>query len=219
MHKFEQFCALSAEDKAKGTSKKVYRSERGVPMWYCGFEPGEMREAFRVPTGMKDIGAWPSDDFRESWLQCTEYLQNLCDKCLSIVLEKPIIRPEGKDDDKSVSYAVFYPNNRGGQQADGINIKQHVDPSLFVMEPVVREPGLEVFHNPTQEWIQVQLLPSIQANICPSKTWCCATLIFNVHFSKFLPLCLCSVCFVIWLKRWRQPVGLARRSSCLEEQR
>eukprot|EP00961_Rhodomonas_salina_P052521 704755-Rhodomonas_salina.2 len=43
MSKFKDFCALSDEEKAKATSSKVYRSERGVPMWHCGLEPGHPR--------------------------------------------------------------------------------------------------------------------------------------------------------------------------------
>lgn len=55
-----------------------------------------------------------------------------------------------------MAYAVFYPNNRGGQQEAGINIKQHYDPSLMVVEPIADAPGLEIFDRRSQSWISVE---------------------------------------------------------------
>ena len=53
--------------------------------------------------------------------------------------------PADPDDDKSVAYAVHYPNDRGGQQEEGINIKQHYDPSLVVVEPIADAPVCMLF--------------------------------------------------------------------------
>lgn len=69
---------------------QVYKNERHVPMWYCGYEGEQMREAFRVCSGLRDIGSWPSDQFRERWTALTVFLQNLCDQCLGILLDKDI---------------------------------------------------------------------------------------------------------------------------------
>ena len=69
---------------------QVYKNERHVPMWYCGYEGEQMREAFRVCSGLRDIGSWPSDQFRERWTALTAFLQNLCDQCLGILLDKDI---------------------------------------------------------------------------------------------------------------------------------
>ena len=134
-------------------------------MWYCGYEGSDMREAFRVSTGMMDIGCWPSSEFEQSWRSLAFFLRGVCDRCLSLALDRQIHPPSDHSDDKSVSYAVFYPNNRGGQQEPGINIKvddppcgldgqyhpepnsrpqEHVDPSLFVIEPIADVAGLEV---------------------------------------------------------------------------
>ena len=123
MSRFKAFCALPEEQRTLGTSKKIYKSERGVPMWFCGYECSDMRECFRVSTGMMDIGCWPSNEFENSWRILAFFLRNICDRCLSLALDRQISPPADASDDKSVSYAVFYPNNRGGQQVEGINIK------------------------------------------------------------------------------------------------
>lgn len=123
MVRFKSFCELPEELRKSSTSKRVYKSERGVPMWYCGFEGSEMRDAFRVSTGMMDIGCWPSVEFEKSWRDLAFFLRGICDRCLSLALDRQIFPPSNNQDDKSVSYAVYYPNNRGGQQAEGINIK------------------------------------------------------------------------------------------------
>ena len=123
MKKFKLFCSSSEDERKACTSKRVYKSERGVPMWYCGYEGSDMRDAFRVSTGMMDIGCWPSSDFEQSWRNLAFYLRTICDRCLSLTLDRPISPPSDTSEDKSVSYAVYYPNNRGGQQAPGINIK------------------------------------------------------------------------------------------------
>ena len=82
--------ARSKDEKQRATSRKVYKNERHVPMWYCGYEGEQMREAFRVCSGITDIGCWPSERYRERWMALTSFLQHLCDQCLSILLEKEI---------------------------------------------------------------------------------------------------------------------------------
>ena len=153
---FANFIAMDEEEKFKATSRRVYRNERGVPMWYSGYEKEQMREAFRVCAGMTDIGCWPSTQFEHKWMDLTRFLQLVCDQCLSIVLGRSVARPADPADDKSVAYAVFYPNDRGGQQEEGINIKQHVDPSLIVVEPVAEVRGLQVFDQLDEKWQDVE---------------------------------------------------------------
>ncbi|KAJ1475977.1 hypothetical protein T484DRAFT_1826447 [Baffinella frigidus] len=65
MTEFRALCAEDDASKARATSRKVYRNERGVPMWFAGFEGGGMREAFRVCTGAPDIEAWPLASFEK----------------------------------------------------------------------------------------------------------------------------------------------------------
>jgi isopenicillin N synthase-like dioxygenase len=156
MADFAAFVAGSEDTKKLATSRKVYKNERNVPMWHCGYEGEMMREAFRVCTGQPNIDCWPSDQYRERWSALTTFLQDLCDRCLGALLEKEVKRPRDAEDDKSVAYAVFYPNNRGGQQEEGINIKQHYDPSLIVVEPIADAPGLEVFDRRSDSWLGVE---------------------------------------------------------------
>jgi hypothetical protein len=59
-------------------------------MWHCGYEGEQMREAFRVCSGITDIGSWPSERYRERWMALTSFLQNLCDQCLGILLDREI---------------------------------------------------------------------------------------------------------------------------------
>jgi hypothetical protein len=81
-------------------------------MWFCGYEGEKMREAFRVSSGMFDIGCWPSPEFETAWTKLTVYLRQICDRCLSLAMKKEVQAPLDLADDKSVSYAVHYPNNR-----------------------------------------------------------------------------------------------------------
>jgi hypothetical protein len=78
------FC--SDEAKKAATSKKIYRNERGVPMWYCGYEGETMREAFRVCSGMTDIGSWPSPEFQNAWMDLTVSLDLAFASMSSLVL-------------------------------------------------------------------------------------------------------------------------------------
>ena len=121
MKEFENFSSLTHAEKEKFTSTKVYRNEKNLPMWFMGYEGGSMREAFR--SSRVDLGCWPSDEFKDCWFKVNSFLQQITDRCLSIAMEREISVPQDPSDDKSVSYAVFYPNNRGGQQEEGINIK------------------------------------------------------------------------------------------------
>ena len=67
-------------------------------MWHCGYEGEQMREAFRVCSGVTDIGSWPSERYRERWMALTSFLQNLCDQCLGILLDREIrVRPATAD--------------------------------------------------------------------------------------------------------------------------
>jgi hypothetical protein len=88
MSDFAAFVACSAEEKKQFSSRKVYKNERNVPMWYCGYEGEQMREAFRLCSGIRDFDVWPSDKFRERWTALSSFLQNLCDRCLGILLER-----------------------------------------------------------------------------------------------------------------------------------
>lgn len=90
MADFATFVACSDEEKRRATSTRVYKNERHVPMWYCGYEGEQMREAFRVCSGLRDIGSWPSDDFRQRWAALSSFLQDVCDRCLSILLQQEI---------------------------------------------------------------------------------------------------------------------------------
>ncbi|CAN0313673.1 unnamed protein product, partial [Phaeothamnion confervicola] len=66
--------------------------------------------------------------------------------------------------DLSVCYAVRYPNVRNGQNSDRnggggaseLNIGEHVDPSLFVVEPACGVAGLEVQDRVTRQWIEAE---------------------------------------------------------------
>ena len=187
----EVAAAAAQAERANSTGPALYKNEKGVPMWHCGYEHEQMRDAFRFPAGhCAAEQRWPGAGFKMAWLALMEALQRICDRCLAVVDAVPVQqllpgsgerpsfylkrsagsgqpsgqqhyyrryrRPTGVDEDKSVSYAVRYPNNRGGQQAQGINIKEHKDPSLFVIEPVARVQGLEVWDRAARRWVEAE---------------------------------------------------------------
>ena len=85
---------------------EVYESERGVPMWHCGYEYVEdkVREAFRVhaaaaavaeeqeqaqdstSAGDPDVLRWPSVDIRSRWVHLLRFCHRLTDAALAVVL-------------------------------------------------------------------------------------------------------------------------------------
>eukprot|EP00301_Raphidiophrys_heterophryoidea_P004282 c11870_g1_i1.p1 GENE.c11870_g1_i1~~c11870_g1_i1.p1 ORF type:complete len:303 (+),score=60.24 c11870_g1_i1:58-966(+) len=157
MEELKRFFEEDFEQKKTCTSTVVYWNERGVPMWHCGFEFSKMREAFRVPTEKLDLITWPNEHFQTAWQSMVSDLQLLTDECLEILVDMPIERPKPQSgSDKSVCYAVFYPNNRGGQQEEGINISEHVDPSLVVLEPCTLTPGMEIYDRTTHQWLTME---------------------------------------------------------------
>jgi isopenicillin N synthase-like dioxygenase len=162
-------------------SGDLYRSERGVPMWRCGYELcDDIREAYRVHAGCPDSQPWPSGS-RRAWLRGLALCRHICDEALYLTLDyNPACRPgsgmsswnstnycDAKElpdrrGDYSVLYAMHYFNDDVSRQARqsgeatglkdvSINVKQHVDPSLFVLEPFLagRE-GLQVY---SKEWL------------------------------------------------------------------
>ncbi|OQR95755.1 hypothetical protein THRCLA_07595 [Thraustotheca clavata] len=145
-------------DQAKDacTSSYIYRNETKTPMWYAGYERSRVRECFRVHTGELERLKWPSSTFESAWLTLMKKCQAICDKSLSLTLgytvEPASAQKEAKAD-LSVCYGLHYPNKEGTGQSDQENVFEHVDPSLYVIEPVTDVRGLDVFDQASQQWI------------------------------------------------------------------
>ena len=151
----------------------VYISEKGIPMWKVGYEfcaDDGVREAFRVPAGWPDGVVYPSSSVRSKWIRALALCRYICDRALQVALTLPKIQARhgsqsscwkhtdyssqdqqplpDRSGDYSVLYAMHYFNKKKAPYRDGnvpINVKQHVDPSLFVLEPfLAEEPGLQV---------------------------------------------------------------------------
>jgi isopenicillin N synthase-like dioxygenase len=143
---------------------EVYISEKGVPMWKTGYELcDDIREAYRINCGAIDDAPWPTTEARQSWLKGMEVCRRVCDVCLDMIVGyTPKRRTAG---DFSVLYAMHYFNDESSKEARQsghvtgvadvtINVKEHVDPSLFVLEPFLAETeGLQVFCQSTHRWI------------------------------------------------------------------
>jgi isopenicillin N synthase-like dioxygenase len=143
---------------------EVYTSEKGVPMWKTGYELcDDIREAYRVNCGAIDGAPWPTTEARQAWLQGMAVCRHVCDVCLDLIVGyTPKRRTAG---DFSVLYAMHYFNDDSSKEARQsglvtgvadvtINVKEHVDPSLFVLEPFLAETeGLQVFCQSTHRWI------------------------------------------------------------------
>lgn len=127
---------------------------------------------------MQDL-RWPSEEVRSRWSDLAGFCRELTDEVLALALEPPAdaaafaARAEATKavaasrrfgDDYSVAYALHYPNGEGGAPTlsrddageDGINVKEHVDPSLVVVEPVADVVGLDVFDRVAQCWLSVE---------------------------------------------------------------
>ena len=79
-----------------------------------------------------------------------------------------------KGGDFSVAYALHYPNGEGGAPTlpvevageAGILVKAHVDPSLFVVEPVSDVAGLDVYDPVSNMWLNVE-----RSSKSPASEW------------------------------------------------
>ncbi len=144
-----------------------YFDERGLPMWFPGYERcGSMREAYRIHAGRPDRQPWPSPTFRDAFLDLQHKLRGICDAALVAAVHctsAPSLWVKD-DGDLSVCYALHYPNVGGGNppsccsssDIDNMNVGEHRDPSLMVIEPCCGVPGLEVQDHRSKQWIPVE---------------------------------------------------------------
>jgi hypothetical protein len=126
---------------------------------------------------------WPcAGSFRETWLRGLALCRHVCDEALHLCLDSvpsrarpssgprawastkysqtPIGELVDRKGDFSVLYAMHYFNETDlGRASDDDNaviaLKQHVDPSLCVLEPFLAAncPGLQVLDQATNRWI------------------------------------------------------------------
>ncbi|KAL7691395.1 putative oxoglutarate/iron-dependent dioxygenase, isopenicillin N synthase [Plasmopara halstedii] len=139
------------------TSKHVYVNENGIPFWYMGYEHTSVRDCYRVACGDMSNLVWPSIEFRSNWLSLQCCLQRICDRALSLTVGFDIVRCHARPDkDFSVCYGLHYPNVEGSGQSETENVFEHIDPSLYVVEPVPSVEGLDVFDQHTKQWLNVE---------------------------------------------------------------
>lgn len=158
MNDFADFFTSDDDSYKTGcTSKQIYRNENGTPMWYCGYERTSVRDCFRVACGDMTRLVWPSEEFERHWLGHQRAMQQICDQALSLTVGYRIDPcTQRQDVDFSVCYGVHYPNTAGSGQSDTENVFEHVDPSLYVAEPVPSVEGLDVFDQHSQQWITAE---------------------------------------------------------------
>ncbi|TDH64943.1 hypothetical protein CCR75_000976 [Bremia lactucae] len=158
LHEFNRFFTSDNEDWKNGcTSKHVYLNEYGKPFWYAGYEHTNVRDCFRVACGDMSRVIWPSLDFENRWLALQRCMQRICDRALSLTVGFDIEPSHTRSDsDFSVCYGLHYPNSEGSGQSEKENIFEHVDPSLYVVEPVSSVEGLDVYDQHAKQWLQVE---------------------------------------------------------------
>ncbi len=153
-----------------------YFDERGLPMWFPGYERcGVVREAYRIHAGRPDRQPWPSHTFRDAFLYLQHKLREICDAALVAAVPQYTSAPPSwveDDGDLSVCYALHYPNFDGGSSntppssisdENDMNVAEHRDPSLMVIEPCCGVPGLEIQDHQSKKWIPVE-------NVCQEGT-------------------------------------------------
>uniref|UniRef100_M4BI83 Isopenicillin N synthase-like Fe(2+) 2OG dioxygenase domain-containing protein n=1 Tax=Hyaloperonospora arabidopsidis (strain Emoy2) TaxID=559515 RepID=M4BI83_HYAAE len=155
---FETFFASADEDWKNGcTSKHIYRNEHGKPFWYAGYEHTSVRDCFRVACGDISRLVWPSSEFQTHWLSLQRHMQRICDRALSLTVGYDVEPSHARSDkDFSVCYGLHYPNSEGSGQSETENVFEHVDPSLYVVEPVSRVEGLDVYDQSSKQWLKVE---------------------------------------------------------------
>ncbi|CAI5725707.1 unnamed protein product [Peronospora effusa] len=145
--------------KNRCTSKYIYRNEHGKPFWYAGYEHTSVRDCFRVACGDMSRLVWPSTEFHTNWLLLQRRMQRICDRALSLTLGYDIEPCHVRlDKDFSVCYGLHYPNIEGSGQSATENVFEHVDPSLYVVEPVPSVEGLDVYDPHSKQWLKTEKL-------------------------------------------------------------
>ena len=135
-------------------------------------------------------------NFRSIWLKGLALCRHICDEALSLCIDASVVLPRQRSSsgiktwlssaycqtppgelpdrpgDFSVLYAMHYFNKKNlGSEADDdctrVNVKQHVDPSLFVLEPflVTNCSGLQVQDQATNRWLDCDGPTSPLANM------------------------------------------------------
>ncbi|KAG2763207.1 hypothetical protein Pcac1_g25016 [Phytophthora cactorum] len=155
---FETFFTSDDEDWKNGcTSKHVYLNEHGKPFWYAGYEHTSVRDCFRVACGDMSRLVWPSPEFEKHWLSLQRRMQRICDRALSLTVGYDIEPSNARTDkDFSVCYGLHYPNIEGSGQSETENVFEHVDPSLYVVEPVPSVEGLDVYDQHSKQWLKAE---------------------------------------------------------------
>lgn len=174
--------------------ENVYLSEKGVPMYRLGYELSDdgVREFFRVAAAEPDDP--PLENGQEAWLRGLGLCRHVTDTALDLLVTQPRRqkragsgatswtrqRPStpNRPGDFSVLYAMNYFNRPDiPLPQDGIALKQHVDPSLLVMETVLNldTPGLQVWDKQTSKWLDCDG-PKSPAHLFPDQ---CVSLIFG----------------------------------------
>lgn len=140
-------------------SKQVYRNERGVPMWYIGYEKSKLRSCYRIVAGDPDRVEWPNEQFRKAWMELMRVCIRICDKSLELTLKDKEVfggKKDANDVDYSVCYGLYYPNLEDSGQSASENVLEHVDPSLYVIEPVCHVKGLQVYDRFYKCWVSIE---------------------------------------------------------------
>ncbi|KAF0694212.1 hypothetical protein As57867_014833, partial [Aphanomyces stellatus] len=120
------------------TSKHIYRNENKTPMWYAGYETTRVRQCFRGHAGDLSRMMWPDAAFETKWRALLKVCQIICDKSLSLTMGYTVdgaAAQQAQGADLSVCYAFHYLNEEGTGQSEDENVLEHIDPSLYVIEP------------------------------------------------------------------------------------
>mmetsp|Transcript_6778 Transcript_6778/g.8471 ORF Transcript_6778/g.8471 Transcript_6778/m.8471 type:complete len:185 (+) Transcript_6778:1-555(+) len=125
-------------------------------MWQTGYEKMAMREAFRTHSPNLDLQPWPSDSLYKTWSQLTRSLVQIADRCLHLTLGDSALSAQDMEagEDFSVCYALHYPND--DSYTEDYAVPDHIDPSLYVIEPCSNVDGLQVLDQETKTWIDVE---------------------------------------------------------------
>ncbi|RLN43767.1 hypothetical protein BBO99_00000634 [Phytophthora kernoviae] len=155
---FDTFFTSDDDDwKNECISKQIYRNENKTPMWYCGYEHTSVRDCFRVACGDMSRLVWPSPEFKDHWLSLQRRMEKICDRALSLTVGYEIAPSHARSDENfSVCYGLHYPNIQGSGQSETENVFEHVDPSLYVVEPVPSVEGLDVYDPHSKQWLKAE---------------------------------------------------------------
>lgn len=135
----------------------------GAPYAGVGYLQGSTREWFHLAVDALPGVLWPSQPMRDSVMHTLTLLQSAATRLLPTAVLAAISKQNRQTGDMSVIDLFFYPNNNDPD--DHVNMSSHTDPGLLTVTPCSDVPGLQLYDNHINTWIDVESMSTAAGSL------------------------------------------------------